>query len=119
MKNSQVLLCFSLILCGLVTECFGYTLMPKDKRGWTLNSAGYLLGPHAHRTLTDKVGTAGKRETEEDMYKPAREVYSNQLYSLDENTIQTVLDFLSYLRLKELGGLDHNGMLISEESTQP
>uniref|UniRef100_A0A9J8C7U8 Galanin/GMAP prepropeptide n=1 Tax=Cyprinus carpio carpio TaxID=630221 RepID=A0A9J8C7U8_CYPCA len=37
----------------------------KEKRGWTLNSAGYLLGPHAidsHRSLSDKHGVAGKRE---------------------------------------------------------
>nr|P47213.1 RecName: Full=Galanin [Oncorhynchus mykiss]AAB33425.1 galanin=inhibitory modulator of cholinergic function [Oncorhynchus mykiss=rainbow trout, stomach, Peptide, 29 aa] [Oncorhynchus mykiss] len=29
--------------------------------GWTLNSAGYLLGPHGidgHRTLSDKHGLA-------------------------------------------------------------
>ncbi|KAM4650513.1 galanin peptides-like [Discoglossus pictus] len=119
MRNSQVMLCVSLILCGLVTECFGYTLMSKDKRGWTLNSAGYLLGPHAHRTLTDKGSVAGKREAVEDMYKPARDVYGNQLHSMDENTVQTVLEFLSYLRLKELGALDHLALLISEESTQP
>ncbi|NXA63393.1 GALA protein, partial [Mohoua ochrocephala] len=37
----------------------------KDKRGWTLNSAGYLLGPHAvdnHRSFNDKHGFTGKRE---------------------------------------------------------
>ncbi|KAM4703956.1 galanin peptides-like [Rhinophrynus dorsalis] len=119
MKNSRFLLCVSLILCGLVTECFGYTLMPKDKRGWTLNSAGYLLGPHAHRTLTDKASISGKREAIEDMFKPGRDTYGIQLHTLDENTISTVLEFLSYLRLKELGALDHLAMLISEDSTQP
>ncbi|XP_075461671.1 galanin peptides-like isoform X2 [Ascaphus truei] len=100
MRNSRALLCVSLILCGLMTECFGYTLMPKDKRGWTLNSAGYLLGPHAHRTLTDKGGLAGKREAVEDLYQTGRDTYGDQLNSLDENTIQTVLEFISYLRLK-------------------
>ncbi|NXP76473.1 GALA protein, partial [Ramphastos sulfuratus] len=44
----------------------------KEKRGWTLNSAGYLLGPHAvdnHRSLNEKHGLAGKRELqpEEDL----------------------------------------------------
>ncbi|XP_036282865.1 galanin peptides isoform X2 [Pipistrellus kuhlii] len=38
----------------------------KEKRGWTLNSAGYLLGPHAvdnHRSFNDKHGgLAGKRD---------------------------------------------------------
>ncbi|NWI04606.1 GALA protein, partial [Tichodroma muraria] len=41
----------------------------KDKRGWTLNSAGYLLGPHAvdnHRSFNDKHGFTGKRETPPD-----------------------------------------------------
>ncbi|XP_053307960.1 galanin peptides-like [Spea bombifrons] len=118
MRNSGALLCVSLILCGLVTECFGYTIMPKDKRGWTLNSAGYLLGPHAHRTLTDKGNVAGKREATEETYKLGRETFGPQVHSLDENTVQTVLDFLSYLHLKELGALDHLAVLISEESAQ-
>ncbi|KAM8928012.1 galanin peptides-like [Pelodytes ibericus] len=119
MRNSWPLLCVSLILCGLVTECFGYTLMPKDKRGWTLNSAGYLLGPHAHRTLTDKGGLAGKREVTEDVFKPERDTYGSLLPSIDETMVQTVLEFFSYLRLKELGALDHMAVLISEESSQP
>ncbi|RXN01949.1 Galanin peptide [Acipenser ruthenus] len=58
----------------------------KEKRGWTLNSAGYLLGP---RTLRIP----------------------------DENVIRTVVDFLSYLRLKEMGALDD--LPSSEEGTQP
>uniref|UniRef100_A0A8B9WXW1 Galanin domain-containing protein n=1 Tax=Bos mutus grunniens TaxID=30521 RepID=A0A8B9WXW1_BOSMU len=39
----------------------------EGERGWTLNSAGYLLGPHAldsHRSFQDKHGLAGKRELE-------------------------------------------------------
>ncbi|EPY89294.1 galanin peptides preproprotein [Camelus ferus] len=43
--------------------------MEKEKRGWTLNSAGYLLGPHAidnHRSFQDKHGLAGKRELHPD-----------------------------------------------------
>uniref|UniRef100_A0A8C5QSV4 Galanin peptides n=1 Tax=Leptobrachium leishanense TaxID=445787 RepID=A0A8C5QSV4_9ANUR len=119
MRNSCVLLCVSLIFCGLVTECCGYTLMPKDKRGWTLNSAGYLLGPHAHRTLADKGSLHGKRDIVEDMYKSGRDAYVSPLHPLDENTIQTVLEFLSYLRLKEVGALDHLAVLISDESSQP
>ncbi|NXL53227.1 GALA protein, partial [Podilymbus podiceps] len=41
----------------------------KEKRGWTLNSAGYLLGPHAvdnHRSFNDKHGFNGKREIQPD-----------------------------------------------------
>ncbi|XP_069462522.1 galanin peptides-like isoform X2 [Ambystoma mexicanum] len=120
MKNTKALLCVSLVLCGLVTECFGFTLMPKDKRGWTLNSAGYLLGPHAHRTLTDKGGPSGKREALDDQHKPGVDFYNSQFHSVDEDTLQMVLEFLSFLRLKELGVLDHLSLPISsEESSQP
>ncbi|NWR62986.1 GALA protein, partial [Bucorvus abyssinicus] len=41
----------------------------KEKRGWTLNSAGYLLGPHAvdnHRSFNDKHAFTGKREIQPD-----------------------------------------------------
>ncbi|XP_043914855.1 galanin peptides-like isoform X2 [Protopterus annectens] len=122
---------------------YGKYHKPKDKRGWTLNSAGYLLGPrvtirtrpmsrfqgttfqrarkhNAHRTLNDKGGLAGKRDTMEEVYKTAGEPFSNPLHSLDDSTLQLVLDFLSYLHLKELGALENlNLPFSSEESTQP
>ncbi|KAG8434142.1 hypothetical protein GDO86_012494 [Hymenochirus boettgeri] len=119
MKNSWFLLCTSLIFCGLVAECFSYALMPKDKRGWTLNSAGYLLGPHAHRIPTDKTNIAGKRDTMEDTLKPGKDTYGIQFHSLDDNTVATILEFISYLRLKELGALEHLPMFIPEDPTQP
>ncbi|XP_069804941.1 galanin peptides-like [Dendropsophus ebraccatus] len=118
MHNSRTLLCVSLLLCGLAAECFSYTIMPKDKRGWTLNSAGYLLGPHAHRTLNDKGGITGKREVVDELFKSGRDIFGAQQHSLDDSTVQTVLEFLAYLRLKETGALDHLAMLISEEPTQ-
>ncbi|XP_045893666.1 galanin peptides isoform X1 [Micropterus dolomieu] len=76
----------------------------KEKRGWTLNSAGYLLGPHGidgHRTLGDKPGLAGKRDMgqEEDFRTGALRI-------ADGDIIHTVIDFLSYLKLKEMGALD-------------
>ncbi|XP_029440313.1 galanin peptides-like [Rhinatrema bivittatum] len=119
MRCPQSLLCLSLLLCGFVPECFGFTLMPKDKRGWTLNSAGYLLGPHAHRTLTDKGGLAGKREAGDELYKSTGDLYANQFQPLDENALQTVLDFLSYLRLRDLGALDHLALALSSEESTP
>uniref|UniRef100_A0A8C4WGC9 Galanin domain-containing protein n=1 Tax=Gopherus evgoodei TaxID=1825980 RepID=A0A8C4WGC9_9SAUR len=64
--GTPAVLCISLILWGLLGECAGIPLMLKDKRGWTLNSAGYLLGPHAHRPLMDKGALAGKREAAEE-----------------------------------------------------
>uniref|UniRef100_A0A8C1H1F3 Galanin/GMAP prepropeptide n=2 Tax=Cyprinus carpio TaxID=7962 RepID=A0A8C1H1F3_CYPCA len=57
--------CVSLIVCAFLTETLGMVIAAKEKRGWTLNSAGYLLGPHAidsHRSLSDKHGLSGKRE---------------------------------------------------------
>ncbi|KAM5132178.1 galanin peptides-like [Mantella aurantiaca] len=118
MRNSQALLCVTFLLCAMATECFGYTLLPKDKRGWTLNSAGYLLGPHAHHTLPDKGGIPGKREAVEDVFKAGKDTYGTLLHSIDDTTIQTVLEFLAYLRLKEMGALDNLSLLISEELTQ-
>ncbi|KAM3923394.1 galanin peptides-like [Leptodactylus fuscus] len=118
MRNSQALLCVSFLLCGLATECIGYTIMPKDKRGWTLNSAGYLLGPHAHRTLSDKTGIPGKRELVDELFKSGRDIFGTQQHLMDDSTVQTVLEFLAYLRLKEIGALDHLALLISEEPAQ-
>ncbi|MEQ2284094.1 hypothetical protein AMECASPLE_018031, partial [Ameca splendens] len=81
--------CVSLILCATLSETIGLVIAAKERRGWTLNSAGYLLGPRridhliqikdspsargrdelvtqygidGHRTLGDKVGLAGKRD---------------------------------------------------------
>uniref|UniRef100_A0A8D0GD81 Galanin peptides n=1 Tax=Sphenodon punctatus TaxID=8508 RepID=A0A8D0GD81_SPHPU len=90
----------SLILCGTLSETFGLVLSAKEKRGWTLNSAGYLLGPHAvdsHRSFNDKHGLAGKREiqTEEDI-KAGN--YGRPM--TDDNVVRTVIEFLTYLHLK-------------------
>ncbi|KAM4014889.1 galanin peptides-like isoform 1-T2 [Anomaloglossus baeobatrachus] len=118
MRTSQALLCVSFLLCGFAAQCFGYSIMPKDKRGWTLNSAGYLLGPHAHRTLNDKGGMTGKREIADELFKSGRDIFGTPQHSLDDSTVQTVLEFLTYLHLKEIGALDHLPLLVSEESTQ-
>ncbi|XP_028651984.1 galanin peptides isoform X2 [Erpetoichthys calabaricus] len=110
-------LCISFVLCATLTETFGLVLSTKEKRGWTLNSAGYLLGPHAvdnHRSFSDKHGFAGKRELQAE-----DDIKSGPLRIADENVIRTVIDFLSYLRLKEMGALDNlQSSLSSEEVTQ-
>ncbi|XP_072348062.1 galanin peptides-like [Scyliorhinus torazame] len=121
MYKGRTLICLSLILCGLVTECFGLVIMPQDKRGWTLNSAGYLLGPHAangHRSLTVKGGLAGKREAIDDNYKSAVTSFNNPQNSLDENVLQTLIEFLSYLRLRESGVLENSAVSLSADPTQ-
>ncbi|XP_073688011.1 galanin peptides isoform X4 [Garra rufa] len=108
--------CVSLIVCAFLTETLGMVIAAKEKRGWTLNSAGYLLGPHAidsHRSLSDKHGLAGKREM------PIEEDFKTALRISDEDIVHTIIDFLSYLKLKEIGALDSlPSSLTSEEISQ-
>ncbi|XP_076878445.1 galanin peptides isoform X4 [Brachyhypopomus gauderio] len=109
--------CISLLLCAVLTETLGMVIAAKEKRGWTLNSAGYLLGPHAidsHRTLNEKHGLAGKRDTSlEDTFRSALRI-------TDEDVVHTIIDFLSYLKLKEIGALENlPSSLTSDELSQP
>ncbi|XP_059584147.1 galanin peptides isoform X1 [Alligator mississippiensis] len=104
--NPRATLCLSLALCWLLAESFGMALMPKDKRGWTLNSAGYLLGPHAHHTLIEKGALAGKREAVEDIDLLGSEHFGDPVHPMDESAIHTLLDSLPYLHLQELGALE-------------
>ncbi|KAL3062074.1 galanin peptides isoform X1 [Trematomus bernacchii] len=102
MQRSFGIFCVSLIFCAALSETIGLVLAAKEKRGWTLNSAGYLLGPHGidgHRTLGDKAGLSGKRDMEEDYRTGAQRIANGDI-------IHTVIDFLSYLKLKEMGALD-------------
>ncbi|KAM8939136.1 galanin peptides-like [Pelodytes ibericus] len=119
MQKYISLLLVSVILCATISQTFGLVLTGKDKRGWTLNSAGYLLGPHAvdnHRSFNDKHGFAGKRDLlSEDDAKSG-----NILRTLNEdNVIRTLIEFLTYLHLKESGALDNlTSPMSSEESNQ-
>ncbi|XP_054999805.1 galanin peptides [Sorex araneus] len=73
----------------------------KDKRGWTLNSAGYLLGPHAidnHRSFPDQSSLAGKRELQpEDDGRPGS--FHRPLAKSD--AVRTVLELLDILRVRD------------------
>ncbi|XP_048829292.1 galanin peptides isoform X4 [Brienomyrus brachyistius] len=118
MQKSVGVVCVFLVFCATLSETIGLVIAAKEKRGWTLNSAGYLLGPHAidsHRGLSDKHGLAGKRDLlTEDDFK------SGPLRIANENEIHTIIDFLSYLRLKEMGALDNlPSSLTSDELGQP
>ncbi|KAI5105599.1 galanin peptides isoform X1 [Silurus meridionalis] len=65
--------------------------------------------------LSDKHGLAGKRDmpTEDD-------IKSDALRIADEDIVHTIVDFLSFLKLKEMGALDSlPSSLTSEEFTQP
>uniref|UniRef100_A0A2K5Y1X9 Galanin peptides n=1 Tax=Mandrillus leucophaeus TaxID=9568 RepID=A0A2K5Y1X9_MANLE len=81
-------------------------LKAKEKRGWTLNSAGYLLGPHAvgnHRSFSDKNGLTSKRELQpQDDVKPG----SFDRSMPENNIMRTIIEFLSFLHLKEAGAFD-------------
>uniref|UniRef100_A0A8C3RUE7 Galanin peptides n=1 Tax=Chelydra serpentina TaxID=8475 RepID=A0A8C3RUE7_CHESE len=124
MQRWTSLLFLSLILCTTLSETFGLVLSAKEKRGWTLNSAGYLLGPRRidqlllikempiargreeapgeyavdnHRSFNDKHGIAGKREIQ-----PEEDIKIGNLGRpvVDDNVVRTVIEFLTYLHLK-------------------
>ncbi|XP_075043621.1 galanin peptides-like isoform X1 [Mixophyes fleayi] len=141
MEKCTCLLLVSLILCATITQTFGLVLTGKDKRGWTLNSAGYLLGPRRidqlllikeipiamgreespgqyaidnHRSFNDKHGLAGKRELQ-----PEEDVKSGNFFRTlsDDNVLRTLIEFLTYLHLKESGALDNLTAPMSSEET--
>ncbi|XP_077148746.1 galanin peptides-like [Ranitomeya variabilis] len=117
MEKCTGLLFVSLILCATISQTFGLVLTGKEKRGWTLNSAGYLLGPHAvdnHRSFNDKHGLAGKRDLQ-----PEEDVKSGNFFRTmsDENVLRTLIEFLTYLHLKESGALDNLTSPMSSEET--
>ncbi|KAK1902560.1 Galanin peptides-like [Dissostichus eleginoides] len=150
MQRSFGIFCVSLIFCAALSETIGLVLAAKEKRGWTLNSAGYLLGPRridhliqikdspsargreelvaqygidGHRTLVDKAGLAGKRDMEEhSSCQPALccSASTGAQRIADGDIIHTVIDFLSYLKLKEMGALDSlPSSLTSDELANP
>uniref|UniRef100_A0A8C8B0K9 Galanin peptides n=1 Tax=Otus sunia TaxID=257818 RepID=A0A8C8B0K9_9STRI len=100
MRRCAGFLFLALILCAALSETFALVFSAKEKRGWTLNSAGYLLGPHAvdnHRSFNDKHGFTGKREIQPDEDIKAGNVGRPLA---DENIVRTVIEFLTYLHLK-------------------
>ncbi|XP_020040566.1 galanin peptides [Castor canadensis] len=106
MARGGALLLAALLLATALTASLGLGSPGKEKRGWTLNSAGYLLGPHAidnHRSFSDKHGLAGKRELQpDDEAKPGS--FDRSLP--ESSAVRTILEFLTFLQLKEAGALD-------------
>ncbi|XP_078271331.1 galanin peptides-like [Rhinoraja longicauda] len=118
MPTCASFLCASFVLCMVISHSFGLALSAKEKRGWTLNSAGYLLGPHAmdnYQFMNEKQGLAGKRDLQlENDIKPG-----NLLQTLtDESIARIAIEFLMYLHLKEIGGLDNLQSLLPSEVGQ-
>uniref|UniRef100_A0A4W5N9M3 Galanin domain-containing protein n=1 Tax=Hucho hucho TaxID=62062 RepID=A0A4W5N9M3_9TELE len=105
MQRRNTILCAFLVLFGQLSESSGMALMGSEKRGWTLNSAGYLLGPYAQRTLTVRHRPLlGKRSVWEEDVEP----FQNSEYKsvIDDAYVQAFLDFITYLRLKEIGATE-------------
>ncbi|XP_062476189.1 galanin peptides isoform X1 [Pezoporus occidentalis] len=130
MQRCTSFLFLSLILCAALSEAIGLVFSAKEKRGWTLNSAGYLLGPRRidqlllinemptargreeapgayavdnHRSFNDKHGFTGKREIQ-----PEEDIKAGNLGRplADESIVRTIIEFLTYLHLKEVGARD-------------
>uniref|UniRef100_A0A4X1SMF9 Galanin peptides n=1 Tax=Sus scrofa TaxID=9823 RepID=A0A4X1SMF9_PIG len=118
MPRGCALLLASLLLAAALSATLGLGSPVKEKRGWTLNSAGYLLGPHAidnHRSFHDKYGLAGKRELEpEDEARPGG---FDRLQSEDK-AIRTIMEFLAFLHLKGGGALGRLPGLPSAASSE-
>ncbi|XP_056324901.1 galanin peptides-like [Danio aesculapii] len=97
MQSSCALLCISLcVFTAHLSRIHGMTLMKPEKRGWTLNSAGYLLGPYAHRSLNVRHRASGKRDT-------GNQNSSFPTSSYNDSYLLSILGHLAYLRLKEKG----------------
>ncbi|XP_057583801.1 galanin peptides [Hippopotamus amphibius kiboko] len=108
MPRGSALLLASLLLAAAFSASLGLGSPVKEKRGWTLNSAGYLLGPHAidnHRSFHDKHGLTGKRELEpeDDEARPG----SSDRPLSENNVVRTIIEFLTFLHLKDAGALEH------------
>ncbi|VFV38587.1 galanin peptides preproprotein [Lynx pardinus] len=132
MPGGCALLLAWLLFAAALSATPGLGAPVKEKRGWTLNSAGYLLGPHAidnHRSFQEKPGLTGKRELPpEDEARPDAQVSADGevrrrppwgrfcrcgfcflgsfARPLSENAVvRTIIEFLTFLRLKEAGAL--------------
>ncbi|XP_026770411.2 galanin peptides-like [Pangasianodon hypophthalmus] len=101
MQMSYMLFCVSFcVLSPQLSRTHGMTLRGLEKRGWTLNSAGYLLGPYAHRTLTVRHGASvGKRDSTEDSILPTHQPSYRSV--TDESYLHALMELFMYLRMKD------------------
>ncbi|XP_062974814.1 galanin peptides [Elgaria multicarinata webbii] len=134
MQRCTSFLFVCLIFCAALSETFGLVLSAKEKRGWTVNSAGYLLGPRRieqllkeipsargkeeppgeyaiDRVFNDKHGLAGKRDIQPEENTKAGTFGR----PMTDNIMRAVIEFLTYLRLKEAGALDNMSTTVSSE----
>ncbi|XP_050981043.1 galanin peptides-like [Labeo rohita] len=113
MQMSCALLCISLcVFTAHLSRIHGMTVAYPEKKGWTLNSAGYLLGPYAHRSLNVRHRATGKR----DMWNENSGLPTS---SYNDSYLLSLLGHLAYLRLKEMGMTeDFSGSLTSSHMKQ-
>nr|XP_004656547.1 galanin peptides [Jaculus jaculus] len=119
MARGSALLLAWLLLAAALSDSSGLPPLAKEKRGWTLNSAGYLLGPHAidnHRSFHEKHGLAGKRELPLDTEDNKPGSFDQSVP--DNSIMRTLTDFLTFLHLKETGALDSLASLPSATSSE-
>nr|XP_055031406.1 galanin peptides-like [Misgurnus anguillicaudatus]XP_055031407.1 galanin peptides-like [Misgurnus anguillicaudatus] len=108
MQTGFALLCVTLcIFTAHLSRTYGMTLMNPEKRGWTLNSAGYLLGPYAQGSLNVRHrATVGRRDI-------LNEISSLPMY-------QTSNDDLYLLSLlANLANLHSKEMAVTEDFSSP
>ncbi|XP_056628008.1 galanin peptides-like [Triplophysa dalaica] len=97
MQMSCALLFTVCILASHLSKTHSMTLVNPEKKGWTLNSAGYLLGPYAHRSLNERHRVAvGKRDIWNDI--SSLPTYHN---SYNESYLLSLLAHLAHLQLKD------------------
>ncbi|CAK7307746.1 Galanin peptides [Vulpes lagopus] len=118
MPGGRALLLAWLLLAAALSAAPGLGAPVKEKRGWTLNSAGYLLGPHAidnHRSFHEKPGLTGKREL-----PPEDEGRSGGFDGplLENAAVRMLIEFLTFLRLKEAGALPDLPSAVSAEDVE-
>ncbi|KAL6475333.1 hypothetical protein MHYP_G00163730 [Metynnis hypsauchen] len=120
MQMSFTLLCVSLcVLSAQLSKTHSMAVTGPEKRGWTLNSAGYLLGPYAQRTLTVRHGGGvGKRNRwQESSNQPTHQPSYRSL--TDESYLHSLMDLLIYLRMKENGVAEElNSSVLNDDMKQ-
>ncbi|XP_076854654.1 galanin peptides-like [Brachyhypopomus gauderio] len=115
MQMSGLLLCVCLCVLSVQLRTQGMSLTGLEKRGWTLNSAGYLLGPYAHRTLMVRHGSAVSKRSrwDEPSILPAHQRSYNESY------LHSLLELLMYIRMKENRMTeDFNSSIFNDNITQ-
>ncbi|XP_049636850.1 galanin peptides [Suncus etruscus] len=119
MPGAAALLLAALLLAAALPAAAGLGAPRKAKRGWTLNSAGYLLGPQAfdnHRPFPEQRGPAGKRELQlEADGRPG------SFQGPENNLVRAALELLDFLRVRDarvLGSPPDMPLAVPEDQVQ-